>query len=58
MSATSDFVIHDMNTIRDTAYDQIEKAIRDLHMLHIAESTIVLSVRIIYRNIEEEVLCE
>ena len=54
MSA-SDFIINDMNAMREAAYDQIENAIRDLYALNTAESAIVMSVRIIYRDIEEEV---
>lgn len=58
MSAADDVYIEEMNAARERAYNQIENAIRELYALNTAECAIVLSVRIIYRDIVEEVLCE
>lgn len=54
MSAQSESIIEDMNNIRDAAYDKIKEAVRDLYGLGVAESAILLSLRIIYRDIQDE----
>lgn len=60
MGAQSELMIQEMNEALETAYNQIEDAIRNLYALDVAESAILLSVRIIYRNIKdgEESLCK
>ena len=54
MAAQSELIIQDMNEILETNYNQIENAIRNLRGLGVAESAIIMSVRIIYRDIIDE----
>ena len=54
MGAQSELIIQDMNEALETNYNQIEDAIRNLLVLGVAESAIIMSVRIIYRDIIDE----
>ena len=53
MSAADEIYIEEMNSARELAYNQIEDAINDLFSLGIAESVILLSVRVIYTELAE-----
>lgn len=53
MGAQSKLDIIDMNNTVEAAYTQIEAAVEDLFCLDIAESAILLTVRIIYNDLEE-----
>ena len=53
MSAADEIYIEDMNNVLDAAYTQIEDAIKDLFVLDVSESAILLSVRIIYNELKE-----
>ena len=53
MSAQSDLYIEEMNAACEAAYNQIEDAINDLFVLGVAESAILLSVRITYNELKE-----
>lgn len=53
MGAQNKLDIIDMNNARDNAYNQIQDAVNDLFSLGIAESAILLSVRVIYHDLEE-----
>lgn len=54
MGAQKELWIHEMNAALETNYNQIEDAIRNLYALGVAESAIIMSVRIIYRSIIDE----
>lgn len=54
MSATTEDVINDLNTRNEIAYTILVEAVRELYMIGISESAITLSVRMIYRDITEE----
>ena len=53
MSAQSDIYIEEAIAACEVAYDKIEDAIKDLFVLGVSESAILLSVRIIYNELKE-----
>ena len=54
MSKTQESVINDLNDKSTAAYVNIENAVHELYYLGVPESAITLSVRIFYRDIEDE----
>ena len=53
MSFTTEDIINDINEKNVAAYDKIEEAVKELYYLGVAESAILLSVRIMYNEITE-----
>ena len=53
MSAQSELYIEERNYALEEAYNRIEDAIKDLFVLEVSESVILLSVRIIYNELKE-----
>lgn len=58
MSYMTGEVIKDINEKSTNAYDKIEEAVRELRSIGVSESAITLSVRVLYRDIDEEVFEE
>lgn len=54
MSFTEEYIIEDINKRNEEAYEKIREGVEELAQLSVAESAILMSVRMIYADYEEE----
>lgn len=54
MSFIGDYIIEDINKRNEAAYEKIREGVEELAQLSVAESAILMSVRMIYADYEEE----